>query len=174
MARWHRAVSSKGRVLVLDDACLVADTLAQIFLNSGYEARAVYAAEAALELLESDEWIPALAIIDVQLPGMNGIKSAIILKAKYPDMRLRLFSGHALTADRIEEARQKGHLFEVIAKPTHPTVFLDLASLLTNTRLTGSFPPYAAIFHLWCVISLGLKCQRWRLPATTWYVFISS
>jgi DNA-binding response OmpR family regulator len=78
------AVSSKGRVLVIDEACLVGDTLAQIFLTSGYEARAVYAADAALELLESDEWIPALAIIDVQLPGMNGIDLAIILKSEVP------------------------------------------------------------------------------------------
>jgi two-component system response regulator FlrC len=121
---------SGKRVLVIDDACLVADTLMKIFLNEGYEARSAYSAEEALKLLEREAWIPALPLIDVQLPGMNGVDLAILLKAKYPSIRLRLLSGHAMTTDRIEAARQNGYLFDITAKPTHPTVFLELASSL--------------------------------------------
>ena len=79
------------RVLFVDDERVIADTLGIIFSNHGYVTRAVYSAEQALELMS--DWLPDLAIIDVLLPGMNGIDLAIRLKAEYPDCRLSLFSG---------------------------------------------------------------------------------
>jgi DNA-binding NtrC family response regulator len=125
-------VPTSDRVLLIDDALVVANTLLQIFLNEGYDARAVYSAEDALELLENSGWTPGLAVIDVQLPRMNGIDLAIILKAKYPGLRLCLLSGHASTTYNMEDARQRGHLFEVLAKPVHPTILLDLALRLQS------------------------------------------
>ena len=100
------------RVLFVDDERVIADTLAIIFSSQGYVTRAVYSAEQALELISY--WLPDLAIIDVLLPGMNGIDLAIQLKAEYPDCRLSLFSGQALTGDLLELARQNGHSFEIL------------------------------------------------------------
>lgn len=115
---------------MVDDHPSIATTMAIIFSNAGYEPRAVQSAEAALELIEFEQWIPQFAIIDVHLPAMNGIDFAILLKAKHPEVRVCLFSGRATTADLLDEARQQGHQFEVIAKPVHPSVFLNLASRL--------------------------------------------
>jgi len=120
--------TEQKRVLIVDDERLIADTLATIFSNKGYEARAVYSAEQALELIS--DWLPGLAIIDVQLPGMNGIDFAIRLRAEYPDCKLSLFSGQASTSDLLELARQNGHSFEVLAKPVPPDDFLSQASQL--------------------------------------------
>ena len=116
------------RVLFVDDERLIADTLAIIFSSQGYETRAVYSAEQALELIS--DWLPNLAIIDVQLPGMNGIDLAIRLKAECPDCRLSLFSGRASTSDLLEVARQNGHSFDILAKPVPPAEFLAQASHL--------------------------------------------
>jgi CheY-like chemotaxis protein len=116
------------RVLFVDDEGLIADTLAIIFSSQGYETRAVYCAEQALELIS--DWLPNLAIIDVQVPVMNGIDLAIRLKAEYPDCRLSLFSGRASTSDLLEVARQNGHSFDILAKPVPPGEFLAQASHL--------------------------------------------
>jgi CheY-like chemotaxis protein len=90
----------------------------------------VYSAEQALEMLE--EWRPDLAVIDVVLPGMNGIEFAIFLKASYPGCQFLLFSGQPGTSGLLEEARKKGHLFEILAKPLHPTFMLStVADMLT-------------------------------------------
>ena len=70
----------KKRVLIVDDERVIADSLAIIFANEGYDARAVYSAEQALQLFS--EWVPNLAILDVRRPGMNGIELAIQLKEK--------------------------------------------------------------------------------------------
>ena len=116
------------RVLFVDDEKVIADTLAIIFANQGYVTRAVYSAEQALELISY--WLPDLMIIDVLLPGMNGIDLAIRVKAEYPDCKLSLFSGQAATSDLLELAHQNGHSFDIVAKPVAPGEFLAHASNL--------------------------------------------
>ena len=118
------------RVLVVDDEHLIADTLALIFTSNGYDSRTAYSAEQALEMLE--EWRPDLAIIDVILPGMNGIEFAIFLKASYPECHFLLFSGQPGTGTLLEDAKKKGYLFEILAKPLHPTFMLaTVANMLS-------------------------------------------
>jgi DNA-binding NtrC family response regulator len=118
----------KHNVLIVDDERVIADTLVIIFANAGYDARAVYSAEQALELLQDPVWQPQLALLDVGLPRMNGIDLAILLQASYPGCRLSLFSGQAATLDLIEAAQGKGHTFEVLPKPVHPDYLLGLAA----------------------------------------------
>jgi CheY-like chemotaxis protein len=118
------------KILIVDDEETIADTLALIFRSNGYDSRTAYSAEEALELLE--EWRPDLAVIDVVLPGMNGIEFAIFLKASYPDIHFLLFSGQPGTGNLLEEAKRKGHLFEILAKPLHPTFMLaTVANMLS-------------------------------------------
>ena len=114
----------------MDDEETIADTLALIFTSNGYESRSAYSAEQALEMLE--EWQPDVAIIDVVLPGMNGIEFAIFLKASYPNVHFLLFSGQPGTGGLLEEAKKKGYLFEILAKPLHPTFMLaTVANMLS-------------------------------------------
>ncbi len=120
------AIAGARKILIIDDEPTIADTLAVIFSSSGYDSRAVYSAEQALEMLE--EWRPDLAVIDVVLPGMNGIEFAIFLKASYPACQFLLFSGQPGTSGLLEEARKKGHLFDILAKPLHPTFMLATVS----------------------------------------------
>ena len=123
-------IPGSRKILVVDDEESIADTLALIFSSNGYDARTSYSAEEALEMLE--EWRPDLAIIDVVLPGMNGIEFAIFLKASYADCHFLLFSGQPGTGGLLEEAKRKGHLFEILAKPLHPTFMLaTVANMLS-------------------------------------------
>jgi CheY-like chemotaxis protein len=119
------------KIMVVDDEETIADTLALIFSSNGYEARSAYSAEQALEMLE--EWRPNLAVIDVVLPGMNGIEFAIFLKASYTDVHFLLFSGQPGTGSLLEDAKRKGHLFEILAKPLHPSFMLaTVANMLSS------------------------------------------
>jgi DNA-binding NtrC family response regulator len=142
--------AGKARILVVDDEHIVAETLAVIFSRAGYETRAVESADAALALLKTEEWVPQLAIIDVYLPGMNGIDLAIKLKTEYPEVQVSLFSGRDATAQLLEEASQQGHSFDVIAKPVHPAVLLEMASSLLgvvgqSTDLSKAAPRFCPV-----------------------------
>jgi len=114
--------SAKARVLIADDEQVIANTLAIILNQAGFEARAVYSGEKAIEAL--DTFHPDMLISDVIMTGMTGIEAAIQTRSKLPTCKILLFSGQAATADLLERARAQGHEFEILAKPVHPTDLL--------------------------------------------------
>lgn len=110
--------SNKPKVLVVDDERVIADTLAIILNQSGFDAAAVYTGTDAVERARKEE--PDLIISDVIMPDMNGIEAAIRIRQILPSCKILLFSGQAATADLLEKARLQGHEFEILAKPVHP------------------------------------------------------
>jgi DNA-binding response OmpR family regulator len=93
----------KPKVLVVDDERVIADTLAMILNQSGFDARAVYSGEKAVEMAST--FTPDMLITDVIMADLNGIDAA--------------------TADLLEKARAKGYEFEILAKPVHPQDLLS-------------------------------------------------
>jgi CheY-like chemotaxis protein len=122
---------SKLKIIVVDDEQVIANTLAIILNQAGFEARAVFSGEQALELLETFQ--PELLIADVVMPGMTGIEAAIATRNKLPRCTILLFSGQAVTADLLAQARTQGHEFEILAKPVHPS------DLLAKLRVSNIF-----------------------------------
>jgi CheY-like chemotaxis protein len=112
----------RPKVLVVDDEQTIANTLALILNHSGFEARAVYSGEAAVEVVGS--FAPDVLISDVVMTGMSGVEAAIAVGALRPHCKILLFSGQAATADLLQYARQQGHSFELISKPVHPSELL--------------------------------------------------
>ena len=108
----------KPKVLVADDERVIADTLAMILNQSGFDAKAVYSGEKALELAATFQ--PDMLISDVIMADLNGIDAAIRVRALLPSIKILLFSGQAATADLLEKARAQGYEFEILAKPVHP------------------------------------------------------
>jgi CheY-like chemotaxis protein len=117
---------SKPKVLVADDERVIADTLAMILNQSGFDARAVYSSEKALEVVPAFK--PDMLISDVIMGELNGIDAAIQIRTILPNIKILLFSGQAATADLLEKARAQGYEFEILAKPVHPQ------DLLTRLR----------------------------------------
>ena len=117
----------KPKVLIADDERVIADTLVMILNQSGFEARAVYSGEKAVELATAFK--PDMMISDVIMADLNGIDAAIRIRALLPGVKILLFSGQAATADLLEKARAEGYEFEILAKPVHPQ---DLLSKLRS------------------------------------------
>lgn len=129
------APAAGSRILVVDDERPVADTLATVFRKHGYEVQTAYSAEGAIELMA--EWRPDVAIVDVMLPGMSGIDLAIVLKHDFPLCPVLLFSGSAHTGELLDEAAERGHNFEILAKPIHPQQILESVSILLAAAIAG-------------------------------------
>lgn len=115
--------SSKPKVLVADDERVIADTLAMILNQSGFETRAVYSGEKAVEVAAAFK--PDMLISDVIMTGLNGIDAALRIRQLLPGVKILLFSGQAATADLLETARAQGYEFEILAKPVHPQDLLS-------------------------------------------------
>lgn len=109
---------AKPKVLVADDERVIADTLAIILNQSGFDATAVYSGEKAVETAQSLK--PDMLISDVIMTDLNGIDAAIKIREMLPSCKILLFSGQAATADLLDRAQGQGHQFEILAKPVHP------------------------------------------------------
>ena len=108
----------KPKVLVVDDERVIADTLAIILNQNGFAATAVYSGTGAIEKARAER--PDLIISDVMMDDMNGIDAAINIRQFLPSCKILLFSGQAATAKLLENARARGHHFDILAKPVHP------------------------------------------------------
>jgi CheY-like chemotaxis protein len=109
---------AKLKVLIADDERVIADTLAAILNQGGFEARAVYSCIKALEI--APEFKPDLLLADVIMSDLNGIEAAIRMKALLPNIRVFLLSGQTATAELLERQNASGYGFEILTKPVHP------------------------------------------------------
>jgi len=106
------------KVLVVDDEPTIADTLAVILRQSGFETHTAYSGEGAVRL--SVQIKPDLMISDVMMPDKNGIDVASEVQALVPKCRVLFFSGQCNTAALLIKAKQSGKHWEVLPKPVHP------------------------------------------------------
>jgi len=119
----------KATILVVDDEPRIADTLAIILRQAGYAVHAVYNGEDALASIAAHP--PSLVIMDVVMPGIDGIEVAKLLREAHPNLLVLLFSGNADTQQMLDKAEQRGDAFEILAKPVPPPQMLaKIASLL--------------------------------------------
>ncbi|MBI2104574.1 MAG: response regulator, partial [Candidatus Omnitrophica bacterium] len=75
----------KGKILVVDDETTMLETLSGFFGSRGYQLMTAASAEAALKLLAEEQ--PSLALIDIKLPGMNGLELLKVIKRDYPGVK---------------------------------------------------------------------------------------
>ncbi len=107
------------RILVVDDESIIADTIVQILNRSGFIAHAAYNGNQAIEAAR--QHCPELVLSDVMMPAIDGVETAIAIRELCPDTRIVLFSGQAQTIEILARAEKRGHTFELLAKPIHPT-----------------------------------------------------
>lgn len=108
----------KVKIVVIDDETLIAETVVEILREEGFDAVAVPTGASAIELAR--DWRPEIILSDVIMPGLNGIETGIKIRELVPGCKVILFSGQAATVDLLEKARQRGHGFEILAKPIRP------------------------------------------------------
>jgi len=79
------------KVLIIDDEESISLSLLFHFQDCGYEAAAVDSAEAGLQEMERNT--PEAVIVDLRLPGMNGIDFIRTATAKFPGVKYVIFTG---------------------------------------------------------------------------------
>ena len=114
---------TKPTILVVDDQKLLADTTAEILEQAGFRSSCAYAGNSALEIARKLK--PDYLLTDVLMPGMNGVELAIAVSQELPRTRIVLFSGQAGITDILRNAKESGHVFELLAKPIHPEKLVE-------------------------------------------------
>jgi two-component system nitrogen regulation response regulator NtrX len=79
-------------VLIVDDEEGIRESLSGIFEDEGYEVLTSSSGEEALKALKEQN--PDLILLDVWLPGIDGIKTLKEIKGLKPDLPVIMISGH--------------------------------------------------------------------------------
>lgn len=121
------------KLLIVDDEVEICEFLKSFFEERNYEAKIASSGQAALIAVE--QFKPHVVLLDIKMPGMDGIQVLGTIKKKYP--RTKVIMVTALeTRDKIEECLRFG-ADNYITKP------LSLEYLENDVRekieaLTGS------------------------------------
>ncbi len=104
---------SKPRVLIVDDEKNIVSSLHGILEDEGYQIDTADDGLDALEQVQSDP--PDLVLLDIWLPGMDGIEVLKTIKTYHPEIEVLIMSGHG-TIDTAVKATKLG-AFDFIEKP---------------------------------------------------------
>ncbi len=117
-------------ILIIDDEKAILKSVADILADEGYE---VSAAESGAEGLKSaKDSLPDLVLLDVWMPGMDGLETLAKLKEAAPALTVIVMSGHG-TIDTAVKAVKLG-AYDFIEKP----LSLDKLSLSVKNGLEKS------------------------------------
>jgi CheY-like chemotaxis protein len=120
------------QIFVVDDEPVIASTLAAILQMNGFSAKFFTSPLEALAAARSKA--PDLLISDVTMPDISGIDLAMKMRAQFPTCKILLFSGHPATFDLIENARARGHEFQLLLKPVVPAeLLLEIGKMVAAT-----------------------------------------
>ncbi len=122
----------KRRILVVDDEAAILHSLSGVLEDEGYEVATASSGEQALERMEADD--PDLVLLDVWLPGKDGLETLAALRERYADLPVLMMSGHG-TIETAVKATKLG-AFDFIEKPLNlDKVLLAIENALRASRL---------------------------------------
>ena len=119
-------IGGNAVILVVDDEPGVLTTLAMVVELAGYSVLTAKGGQEAIDTVAGAAI--DLALIDVNMPGMDGIAVGREIRKKLPNCKILLITGSTEGSDRIIAARAKGLEFDVVAKPIPPEELLERIS----------------------------------------------
>ncbi len=114
-------MNAMNPICIVDDQPLICSTVASILRDEGYQAITFHDAESFWQTLDSME--PALVMLDIWLPGTDGLELLQRLHDRFPLLPIIMMSGHA-GIDTAVTALKIG-AFDFMEKPLHLEVLLD-------------------------------------------------
>lgn len=111
-------------ILIVDDEASIIRSLEGILLDEGFEI--ISARSGAEALTKIEEEIPDLVLLDIWMPGKDGIETLTDIKRAYPSLQVVMMSGHG-TIETAVKATKMG-AYDFIEKP------LSLEKLLLSVN----------------------------------------
>src|SRR3989442_9953086 len=103
----------KSRILVIDDEAAIRDSLGMTLEYEGYEFIAAATGQEGLAVAERE--VLDLVLLDVKMPGMDGLEVLDRLRSMNETLPVVVISGHGTISTAVE-ATKKG-AFDFIEKP---------------------------------------------------------
>jgi DNA-binding NtrC family response regulator len=113
------------KILIVDDEKDFVEMFSLRLTRQGEKVSAAYSGQEALDLLENTNI--DVVILDIRMPGMDGIETLKKIKAGHPLVEVILLTGHGSTETAVEGMKEGA--FDYLMKPAD---FEDISEKLAN------------------------------------------
>ncbi|MDZ4677614.1 MAG: sigma-54 dependent transcriptional regulator [Oligoflexia bacterium] len=121
-----------AKILVVDDESSIRQSLSAILEDEGFDVYVASDGAQALQLMSQE--LPDAVLLDIWMPGIDGLEVLKEAKKKYPGLQFIIMSGHG-TIETAVKATKLG-AFDFIEKPISlEKVVIVLNNLLSMSRL---------------------------------------
>ncbi|MBT8370170.1 MAG: response regulator [Desulfobacterales bacterium] len=103
-----------ANVLMVDDEVEFVETFSERLVMRNLEISKAFSGEEALQVLDKNK-NTEVVILDVKMPGMDGIETLAEIKKRYPLVEVIMLSGHADVESAIDGMKQGA--FDYLMKP---------------------------------------------------------
>jgi CheY-like chemotaxis protein len=118
------------RILIVDDNCDVADSLARLLTVLGYATKVVYDGETALQV--AAEYGPDIAFVDIGMPGIDGYE--VVQRIRQDGDGNSILVAHTGWSRGTDKQRAYDAGFDLhIAKPVRVETLNEILALLQPT-----------------------------------------
>lgn len=112
------------KILVVDDQFGIRILLNEIFQKEGYQTFTAANGVQALEIVKNED--PQLVVLDMKIPGMDGLEILKRIKVKKPEIKVIIMTAYG-ELDMIQEAIENGAI-------THFSKPFDIDDILNAVR----------------------------------------
>jgi DNA-binding NtrC family response regulator len=115
---------AKVKIMLVDDETRFLETTSKLLAKRGYPVLTAASGEEALARLEIHA--PEVVVLDVKMPGLDGVETLKRIKARHPLVEVIMLTGHATVNSAV--AGLRAGAFDYLAKPC------DLDELLAKAE----------------------------------------
>lgn len=121
-----------SKILLVDDEDRFRTTLRKMLIGHGLNVTDVDNGQAALDALTAQPY--DVVVLDLRMPGMDGIQTLKAMKALHPDLEIIILTGHASLDDAMAIMQLGGT--EYLLKPCSVEEILDKIELAVERGRT--------------------------------------
>jgi len=114
----------KIRVLLVDDEETLLEYMSKRLLKKGFDVKTAFSGQEALKVAEETHF--DVAVVDLKMPGMDGVETQRRLHEIQPFLQCIVLTGHGSIDSALESGQQDA--FRYLLKP------LDYDNLLTSIK----------------------------------------
>jgi len=119
-------------ILIIDDDDQLRKSFQKLLSEEGYTAEGAASGEAGLEIIK--DRLPDLVIVDIRLPGMNGLETFQTIHALEPKLPVIIMTAYGTTETAIEATKMGA--FDYILKPFE---IPDMLAVIKQALEAGRF-----------------------------------
>ena len=128
------------KVLLVDDEQKFVEALSERLQMRDMENETVYDGEEALSFVDDKE--PDVMVLDLKMPGIDGMEVLRRVKKKFPAIRVIILTGHG--TDREEEESRRIGVFDYLKKPVDIELLVSRIKAAHKDKIEEIEGPMAA------------------------------